>query len=409
MTRQNSDHYSNLNRPFLILSIGTMSIAMGQSLVFAILPPLGRELGLQEMQIGSIITFSSAVFFFSSPRWGRLSDIWGRKRVILIGLLGYTLGTVVFATIILLGLKAVLSGLVVYGALILARMVQASIMSATPPGAAAYVADITDSRNRTTGMGKLGAANNIGTILGPGLGGALAGLGLLMPLYFAAAATLVSAIFVWKMLPRSPQIIVSKMKLKKLRYFDKRYVAFELVGVTMFMSFSVVMQTSGFYFQDLLHLDGQATAQAVGMGMMASAVMSLLSQGVIVQFLRWSPMRLIGAGMPIILISFLGLIFSENLFHLIAAMAVMGLGTGMAGPGFFAGASLTVPAEEQGSLAGLMSSCPPLGFIVGPMIGTGLYSFGPVYPYIFVSVIFVPLVLFTWNIKSFIQEHKPVS
>ncbi len=395
----------NANRSLLILTVGTLSIAMGQSLVFAILPPLGRDLGLQEMQIGSIVTFSSLIFFISSPKWGRRSDFWGRKRVILIGLIGYTVGTVIFASIIYLGLKAIISGLVVYVALILARMAQSSVMSATPPGAAAYVADITSNQNRTSGMGKLGAANNIGTILGPGVAGALAAFSLLMPLYFAAVVTGCSAIFVWWLLPKSPQIIVEPDNVKKLSFFDRRYFAFVLVGFVMFMSFSVVMQTAGFYFQDKLSLDGKATAQSLGLGMMASAMVSLFAQGVIVQFLGWRPLRLIIAGMPIILVSFLGLIFSESLVHLITSMAVMGLGTGMAGPGIFAGASLTVPAEEQGSLAGLMSSCPPLGFIVGPMIGTGLYTLGPLYPYIFISIIFIPLIFFSLKMKSLIRRN----
>ncbi len=395
----------NSNRVLLILIIGTLSIAMGQSLVFALLPPLGRDLGLQEMQIGSIVTFSSLIFFISSPKWGRRSDIIGRKPVILIGLVGYTIGTVIFASIILMGLKAIISGLVVYVALVVARMGQSAVMSATPPGAGAYVADITSNETRTSGMGKLGAANSIGTILGPGIGGALAAFSLLTPLYFAAFVTGLSAIFVWWMLPKSPQLIKESDDVKKLSYFDSRYFAFVLVGVVMFMSFSVVMQTAGFYFQDKLNLDGKATAQSLGLGMMASAIMSLIAQGAIVQFLGWRPLRLIVAGMPIILLSFLGLIFSNNLTHLVISMAVMGLGTGMAGPGIFAGASLTVSAEEQGSLAGLMSSCPPLGFIIGPMIGTGLYSLGPLYPYIFISIIFIPLIVFSWKIKALIQRN----
>ncbi|MBT4090254.1 MAG: MFS transporter [Deltaproteobacteria bacterium] len=405
MTNEPGGKPLNANRALLILTIGTLSIAMGQSLVFALLPPLGRDLGLQEMQIGSIVTFSSLIFFISSPKWGRRSDHMGRKPVILIGLVGYTIGTVIFASIILMGLKAIISGLVVYIALVLARMGQSAVMSATPPGAGAYVADITSNQNRTSGMGKLGAANNIGTILGPGIGGALAVFSLLVPLYFAAVVTGISAIFVWRMLPKSPQIIKEPGDVKKLSYFDSRYFAFVVVGFIMFMSFSVVMQTAGFYFQDKLGLNGKETAQSLGLGMMASAIMSLFAQGVIVQFLNWRPLRLIIGGMPIILVSFLGLIFSENLIHLVISMAVMGLGTGMAGPGIFAGSSLTVSSEEQGSLAGLMSSCPPLGFIIGPMIGTGLYSLGPLYPYIFISIIFVPLIIFSWKIKTLIRRN----
>ena len=80
MTNEPGGKPLNANRALLILTIGTLSIAMGQSLVFALLPPLGRDLGLQEMQIGSIVTFSSLIFFISSPKWGRRSDHMGVNR-----------------------------------------------------------------------------------------------------------------------------------------------------------------------------------------------------------------------------------------------------------------------------------------------------------------------------------------
>jgi MFS family permease len=59
----------------------------------------------------------------------------------------------------------------------------------------------------------------------------------------------------------------------------------------------------------------------------------------------------------------------------------MGLGMGLAGPAFFAGASLAVSREEQGAVAGVAGSCGPLGFTIGPLLGGALYQLDPALPY----------------------------
>jgi MFS family permease len=63
-----------------------------------------------------------------------------------------------------------------------------------------------------------------------------------------------------------------------------------------------------------------------------------------------------------------------------------------------AGASLAVGPEEQGAVAGVASSCGPLGFTIGPIVGTALYAIEPVYPYIFTLIVYLPLMIFVlWH------------
>jgi MFS family permease len=102
---------SRLSRSsFFILITGLLANAIGQAFIFAILPPLGREVALSEVQTTSIISTSALVFTFCSPWWGRRSDQIGRKIVIVIGLTGYAVGTVIFAGVFALGMKGILSG-----------------------------------------------------------------------------------------------------------------------------------------------------------------------------------------------------------------------------------------------------------------------------------------------------------
>jgi MFS family permease len=76
------------------LLVSLVSVGMGFTVLFPVLAPLGREIGLTEIQITSIIAASGLVVFLTSPVWGRLSERWGRKRVMLVGLFGFSFGTV---------------------------------------------------------------------------------------------------------------------------------------------------------------------------------------------------------------------------------------------------------------------------------------------------------------------------
>jgi MFS family permease len=64
---------------------------------------------------------------------------------------------------------------------------------------------------------------------------------------------------------------------------------------------------------------------------------------------------------------------------------------GLAGPGFMAGASLAVSAEEQGAVAGVAASCGPLGFTLGPLVGGALYQADPNLPYALSAGVYVGL------------------
>ncbi len=403
MSPDNPGGVNDRRRAYLVLFTCLVAVGMGQTVVFAVLPPLGREIGLAEIQVGAIVSASSITFFFASPIWGRVSDRWGRKRVLMIGLIGYTLGTVLFASGFYAAMVGLLAPTAAFVFLTLARMAQASVMSATPPAAGAYVADITSMANRTRGMGGIGAANNLGSIIGPAIGGLLATLSLLLPLYFAAGMTLIAAAGVWLLLPE-PIRQVQTVKRARIRFTDPRILPFVVAGVVLFMGFAIAQQTLAFRFQDLLGLTGRETARLYGFAMMTAATMSLVAQGVVVQRFDFAPMTLLRTAVPILIAAFVIMTVAESRLPLFLAMGLLGFGMGMAAPGFMAGASLAVGQEDQGSVAGVSAACPPLGFTVGPLLGTGLYQIDPHLPYLVTTLIFIPLLVFTWRVKVLRRE-----
>ena len=370
-------------------------MGFGFTVLFAILGPLGREVGLSELQISSIIAASSLVVFLASPRWGRLSDRVGRKKIMIFGLIGYSCGNLLFAIVFHATLVGILIPLTGYLLLMLTRVMHASVMSAIMPASSAYMADITDLSNRTKGMGAVGAANNLGGILGPAIGGLLAGITLLTPLWVASGLALITALFVIFFLPDSPTANKPpESKGKNLSYFDPRILPFIIVGALMFMGMALVQQTLAFRFQDVLGLTAVETAQTFGLAMGCSAAASLTSQIGLMQRFELSPFQWLRIAMPILILAFACLAMADNQYMLLVAMVLQGAGMGVAGPAFMSGASMAVEAHEQGAVAGVAGSCGPLGFTIGPLLGGFFYQIQPDLPYWFTFAIYLPLFIF---------------
>lgn len=384
-----------LGRGVLALLItALLSQGIGQSLVFAILAPLGREVALAEVQITSIISLSALVFAIASPHWGRLSDRIGRKPVMIIGLLGYTLGTVLFSSAFLAGLTGLLSGLGLYAAILITRCLQSVIMSATNPAATAYAADHSTPALRTAVMAKLGTANSLGMILGPAVSGALAMLGLLAPLYFAGLLTALAALLVWRSLPITPaDDRRERPEVRRLRYLDPRVRRFVLTAIALFAGFSSIQQTLGFQLQDKLALTGIQTAQLTGAALMVSALFTFAVQVTVMQRLKLSPRFFVRSGLGAMSLGALCIAAFEGMPLLMIGMALLGTGLGLSMPAITAGASLAVSAAEQGGAAGVIASCPAVGFVSGPIIGGLLYPLSPHAPSLASAAIFALTVL----------------
>lgn len=363
------------------------------------------------MQVGLIISCSSLVFALASPVWGTLSESLGRKRVLVTGLSGYSLGTLLFAVVFDIGLHGGLAGGLLVAGLVLSRMVQAAIMAATPAAAAAYTADITTLEQRTQGMGRIGAANNLGTVIGPVSGGVLAAVGLVFPLYGVAVLTAMMAIATALWLPASPHKTTARtLSLAKVMraglgaYADPRLRDLLLTGVMLFMSFALIQQTLGFLFQDQFGLSPAAAARALGMTMMAAAITSLLGQMVVVQWLRAPATLLVALAVPALGAGAVILWLADRQLVMSFAVLLVGLGLGFGMPAIMSLASLRVSSEEQGRVAGLASACPALGFILGPLVGTGLYTLDHRWPYLLVLSLMVPLAWLAWRLVRSVTD-----
>jgi MFS family permease len=369
-------------RALRVLLVCLVCIGLGQSMLFAILPPAARALGISPFRISTIFATSASIWVFVSPWWGRKSDLWGRRPVILIGLLGFGLSMALLATTIACGAAGLLSAVAVYPLLIMSRCVFALIGSGTGPASQAYIADRTTTTERAAGLALVSAAMGFGETIGPALGAALATLGLVAPIYFTAALAAASAGVIWWRLPEDgPVRPAGSAAPARLGYADRRVVPFLAVGASLQAVRATTVITLALFLQDTFVLTAEQAAQRAGMGFVALAAAGLFSQLVLVQRLRPTARTMIQTGVPLMVLAFAILVVGGNFVLHLLALGSLGLGLGLVRPGSAAGASLAVSAEEQGAVAGLLGGLAVLGNVFGPMLGTTLYTLSPRAPY----------------------------
>ena len=384
------------------LMLVILFVSMGQSVYWQTMPIIGREFQFTEIEINTLVSISAAMFIIFTPFWGKLSDRIGRKAVLLIGLTGYVLSNVLFLYSASLGLIGTVTGFSLLMILLAARIVNSAIGAASRPASGAYVADVTSEEDRSSGMGKFGAANNIGTILGPVLVGSLVGLnifdiqipqfGLLTPLIVMSFVMALAALFVYIFLPNSEFIGETGSKSSNLE-FDNNLKLLLSIGITIFTAFALVQSVTAFYVQDRFEYDLDETAKTTALLLGTMAFMAIVSQLTIVQRYKGSPLNLIKFSIPLFILSCLLIIFSPNFLFLYLGMAAMGLGMGLASPGYTAAASLNADKSNQGAAVGLAMVAPGIGFALGPLISGFLYSTYTNLPFIFILPLFLSLII----------------
>ena len=382
-------------RAFAILFVSLVCMGAGQTVLFNVLPPLSRQLGLSTVQTTSIFAVSAAVWVVTSTYWGRKSDRWGRKPVMLLGLLAFAASFALFASVMLAGLQHWMPAVAIFPLMIATRSIYGLLGSGTQPASQAYVADRTAPSERLQGVATVGSAFGLGTTVGPAIASLFAVLGLLAPFYFISALALASAATIWFLLPERTPPKEREYVKSNLKWHDRRILPFVIFAIGLSTASTVPIQTMGFFFMDVLRVKPEAAAQFNMIGQMSSSMAALFAQLVLIQRVRISARAMTNWGLGAAMACGLIFLFSGQFGPLVVGLALSGLGFGLARPGFTSGASLSVAPHEQGAVAGIIGGASAMGFIAGPVIGY-MYEWSPYIPYIFMAVLLAALFVYMW-------------
>ncbi len=399
-------------RGFMILFISLICIGMGKTVMFSILPALGRKMGLSELQVTAIFATNAAAWVIFSPIWGRKSDHWGRRPVILIGFFGYAVSLVALAMVTDMGLSKTWPLYIVYPLMVLARLIFGVVGSGSVPAAQAYVTDRTSRQERAGGIARLAGAFGFGSMIGPALGGVIAVyLGFLAPIYFVAGMAFLSGILIWYYLPERTEPTESK-KVERVSFMLPEVLPFVLGSAIVGVGMAVSQQLIVYYSIDILGMSEALATKNGGIGLMVSALMTLFVQLAIIPRLNISPGIILKAGILFIVIAFAVMAAAQDFYVMMIAMGLYGIGFGFAMPSASAAVSLSVGTDKQGATAGLISAGQSVGNIIGALAAGLIYSYSASGPYIFAFVLsglFLIYAVLNPKINVSVQQaHVPV-
>ena len=166
-----------MTRPLLIIFLTIFVNLIGFGIIIPLLPFYAQTFGASPLVIGLLFAIFSLCQLIAAPALGDLSDRYGRRPVLIFSLLGTV------ASFVMLALAQTLT------VLFLARIVD-GLSGGNISTARAYVADITEPKDRARAYGLIGAAFGLGFILGPALSGVLSKVSYTAPIWAAAALTL---------------------------------------------------------------------------------------------------------------------------------------------------------------------------------------------------------------------------
>lgn len=353
----------NMKKAILLLMSVQFFVYLGFGIIIPILPEVILQQGLSEVHVGGLLTVYALASFFTAPLWGALSDRTGRKKLILIGLIGFSLSFFLFALFI--------ENLPLLYA---SRVVGGIFSGALYTAVTGFVADMTDEENRNKYMGLLGMSIGLGFIFGPAIGGVLGNVSL--QLRFIASGTLTVLLMIYAgIILKEPERRGEANKRALLPKGGAMLWQYRIRYLFLF-SFMVTFLLAGLEstFQLFQISKIEITPLQLGYLFMASGFVDAAIQGGVVRRVKngTETKWIIGAQIVTALGLFL-IPFTSSLFWAGFALSVFTAGNALARTVLV---SLTTKESggKYGTAAGMTYSMDNMGRIIGPLLFTWIFT-----------------------------------
>ena len=349
---------------------------IGFGIILPLLPFYADGFGASGFVIGLLVTVYSVAQFFMAPIWGRLSDRFGRKPILLLGLIGSGLAYLVFAW----------SQSITW---LFASRIMAGIGGSTVPVAEAYIADVTRPEDRAGNMGLIGAAFGLGFTVGPALGGILSSVSFQAPGYVAAGLCFVNALAAAWLLPETlPQTLRDRVRPTFRYTMAGLGRAFKAPRLRRILALYFLFTVAFAVLQPTLSLFGEARfgldQRRVGYLFAFLGLISAVVQGGIVRRLvpRFGEVRLIRwSGLPFV-VGLILIALAQDMTLLLTGIGLLAIGYGGALPSVLGLISRVAPQELQGGVLGVGQSVGSLARIIGPAVAGLAFDVSIALPYL---------------------------
>ena len=362
-----------------ILAFTLIVVMLGYGLVIPLFPFYIEKLGASGSALGLLVSISALLELLFGPVWGSISDRVGRKPILLLGVLGYALSSLLF------GLSTEV------WMLFASRALSGVLSSAVSATALAYISDSTATEERGWGMGMLGAAMGLGVILGPAAGGWLGASSLSLPFFIAAGMSMLALVLGAVLLPESlpPEIRAEARsragKVKTVQFGLLWQSLFGPVGLLLFMLFLVSFGLTNFESVFGLYAAQELDygPERVGTILAVVGLTSTLGKAILIGPLtrRWGEAPIIKVSLVASSVAFLVLLLARTYPGVLAATGVFILSKTLLRTVII---SLTSKRTMlgQGTAMGLSNSFMNLGRVVGPIWAGFIFDVNVTYPYL---------------------------
>lgn len=379
-------------KEYLVIFIILVTEVLGFSLILPFLPFYIQKLGGTPLTVGLILTVFSIFQFFSAPILGQLSDVYGRKPLLVISQLS------TFLSFIILGFSNTLLMIFV------SRIVD-GLFGSNATIAQSYLSDISSEKDRSKAFGISGAAFGFGFLIGPAIGGALAKISFSLPAFIAAGLSLITILMTIFFLEETVKKdktrritfdeIVKEIKIKRIfANLKNKQLAIPLwIFFAYILGHTIYVSNFALFGEKKL----QFTVTTVGYVLAFVGLNSIILRGFLLEKLinKYGEKILTKVGFYSSVLGLLIFSATSNLFIFLLGLIFFATGSGLLRPTLLGDLSRKAPKEKQGEIIGIANSLGSISQIIGPIIGGyALTYFAPAsLPFIAAMVVFSGLFL----------------
>jgi len=376
-----------VTRPLLIIFLTIFVNLVGFGIIIPLLPFYAETFGASPLVIGLLFAIFSLCQLLAAPALGDISDRYGRRPVLVFSLAGTVISFVMLAI--------AHSVTMLFAARIVDGLSGGNISTAR-----AYVADVTEPKDRARAYGLIGAAFGLGFILGPALSGILSKISYTAPIWAAAAVTLVATVMAWAWLPETVHrahagtgnwnpfrflpALLGRPLVRRVLVIDFLY----------WFAFAVFQTTFALFVARRFGFDASQT----GYFFAAFGLLGAVIQGgfirPIVKRIGDKPTFVMGCVCAAV--GLVGAALAPSVTTFAIALVPLAFGIGFGHPTVASLVSLVARGDEQGRVQGAASAVESLGRTVGPVWGNAsLQHVNEATPYISAAAILVVTLLMT--------------